>query len=126
MKLYQTSEGVWFRPGTINPKSATRVDIPGDSEGLVHFLNDYRRELLGGGQQPIFDTPEEYLAAQSPKVVPLRPADFDSANPDKAARADEIVAFILDEAAVHHVENIMAALGTRVGELVKASRNGVA
>ena len=39
MKAYQDDKGTFFAPGT-QPKGASKLDIPTDTQGLVAFLND--------------------------------------------------------------------------------------
>lgn len=39
MKAYQDDKGTFFAPGT-QPKGASKLDVPTDTQGLVAFLND--------------------------------------------------------------------------------------
>lgn len=122
MKLYQLSDGnyvatqeeakAWKREE--KGRNFRQADVPTSSgrEALADFLNSLVAEAL---ETP---PPAEEAPERVTNVVPLVTPAQDSV----AHTADGIVGFILDEAPVHIVENILATLGTRVGELAKERR----
>lgn len=126
MKLYRISSGAGglFAATQEEAKRIAKdkggkfeaVEVPSvGRDALADFLNNLVASELE--TQPPETAPE-----RATNVIPLSPEKRDAAEPATARTASEIVDFILDEAAVHHVENILAALGGRIGELAKASR----
>jgi hypothetical protein len=89
------------------------VDVPTEKDGLRDFLNAFQGNLWAAQKD-----------VAQPAAEP-KPAPVACINPavGKARTADDIVAFILDEAPVYQCENIFAALGTRFGELANGQRN---
>lgn len=61
-------------------------------------------------------TVETKPAAPTP-TIPMAPTEKDAVYPEKKKKTDEIIDWILDEASVHHVEQILSALGCRIGEI---------
>lgn len=94
---------------------------------LANFLN--ARELVAGPSPATIvgmsdeeirqsNTPEAQAAARER----MSPDPSFAQHAAKARAADEICDFILNEAKVFQVENIMAAIGTRIAELAKEHR----
>lgn len=119
-KLYY-HEGQWQLPGQ-QDKKAQRVDVPNEPKSLMGWLN--ARRVRAEEPDPI-DTPDRETWAEAQGEVAPTPPERDPQEAqlmNRSRTAQEIVEFILDEAAVHQVENIMQALGTRVAELAKQVR----
>lgn len=122
MKLYHIEDapaGERWQP--LKPKNGVAVNIGGTGRGreeLADFLNRLEIDLL---HKPL--TRDEIVYSNTPEAQAAAKAAM-APTPDSAAyrSADGIVAFILEEAPVAVVENILAALGTRVAELAKGAR----
>lgn len=127
MKLYRTATGAFVATQAEAGKGFRPVEVPsvGRSE-LAAFLNDLVASELETSPPEL--TRDEILNSNTPEAQEaakrlMAPTPI-NAGVAKVRTADDIVAFILDEAAVHQVENIMAAIGTRFGELAKEHRHG--
>ncbi len=123
MKLYRISSGAGglFAATQEEAKRIAKdkggkfeaVEVPSvGRDALADFLNSLVASELE--TQP----PEAAAPEPATNVVPLETKPMEA----KRRAAGEIVDFILDEAEVYQVENIMAALGTRFAELAKAAR----
>lgn len=124
MKLYHLPDaypGHRWQP--LKPKNGVAVNIAENGrEELANFLNGLEIDLLADAA-PRELTRDEIVNSNTPEAQAAARKIMNPA-PDAAAycKADAIVAFILDEAPVAVVENILASLGTRVAELAKAKR----
>lgn len=94
-------------------------DIPTDKGGIMEYVNSLMERASAQAHIELTGTVEghEKPAKASEPVDP----SF-AVHAAKARTADEICDFILNEAKVFQVENIMAAIGTRIAELAKEHR----